>query len=312
MTLLTALAFKIVCLGMASFMAVLYLASLAALLELLGYALWSSLALYPGNLVRYYLLFEAAFIVFNEFRYRIWNTHSAHHLPSMTEDRFNALYNEFVSTNLNPQQFIEGWFMGSKAADLTRCDMESWVCAMFFHVTSTSELDHEQLVMLEKVVSVMEEKFAYQLPKRLVSQAPLDKITLTVRDPLFLVRPALFYIAIRFAFWGGLLLLSRLGFTSLSVPHPGLDCYHRKALKCLAPPHQKPAIVLFHGLGIGLSTYARFIQKLMTDFPEQDVVLFEMASISMRLNTDHVLPSEFADHVADTLSRLGIEEAVFV
>ncbi|KAJ3299710.1 hypothetical protein HDV03_002823, partial [Kappamyces sp. JEL0829] len=100
---------------MASFMAVLYLASLAALLELLGYALWSSVALYPGNLVRYYLLFEAAFIVFNEYHYRIWNTHSVQHLPTMSKNRFNALYNEFVSTNLNPQQFIEGWFMGSKA-----------------------------------------------------------------------------------------------------------------------------------------------------------------------------------------------------
>jgi pimeloyl-ACP methyl ester carboxylesterase len=165
--------------------------------------------------------------------------------------------------------------------------------------------------MLESVVCLLEDKLSASLSKRSSMQKPLDKVTLTVRDPLFVVRPLLFYAAIRGMFWVGLGILHYLGFSELQISHPGVEVHYKRARKFLAFQH-KPAIVLFHGLGIGLSIYARFIQKLTKDFPEQDIILFEMASISMRLDMNHVLPAEFAHLVSDTLSRIGVEKAIFI
>ncbi len=73
---------------------------------------------------------------------------------------------------------------------------KSRICTHRAHTLSSSECF--------PVVCLLEDKLSASLSKRSSMQKPLDKVTLTVRDPLFVVRPLLFYAAIRGMFWVGL------------------------------------------------------------------------------------------------------------
>jgi pimeloyl-ACP methyl ester carboxylesterase len=71
-----------------------------------------------------------------------------------------------------------------------------------------------------------------------------------------------------------------------------------------------PAIVFFHGLGIGLTSYIPFVFALAIQNPDRNILLFEMPSIQMKLNENHVLPSEYASHVAQVLLSLGLKNNI--
>jgi hypothetical protein len=123
--------FTSVCIGMAISMALIYIFSMLAVLERAWYLLYS--IPYPGGFIRYYLIFEGLFISLSEVRFRFLNKHENDHLPRMSLHRFERLYQEFQSNNLDLMRFLEGWFLGSKVGDVTRCDIEEWVSSMFFH-----------------------------------------------------------------------------------------------------------------------------------------------------------------------------------
>jgi pimeloyl-ACP methyl ester carboxylesterase len=69
---------------------------------------------------------------------------------------------------------------------------------------------------------------------------------------------------------------------------------------------KEPAIVFFHGLGIGLTSYVLFAAGLAFHYPDRTILLFEMPSITMKLDDNHVLPFEFSSHVAECLVSLGL------
>jgi pimeloyl-ACP methyl ester carboxylesterase len=75
---------------------------------------------------------------------------------------------------------------------------------------------------------------------------------------------------------------------------------------------EEPPIVFFHGLGIGLTSYLPFIAALAVQHQHRNIVLFEMPSIQMKLDENHVLPSEFALHVNCCLLQLGFKRNIFI
>jgi pimeloyl-ACP methyl ester carboxylesterase len=84
----------------------------------------------------------------------------------------------------------------------------------------------------------------------------------------------------------------------------GLPFYMRSG------PSRDPAIVFFHGLGIGLTAYIPFVLALAVHYPDRNIVLFEMPSIQMKLDENHVLPAEFATHVAYCLKSLKLDRNI--
>ena len=46
-------------------------------------------------------------------------------------------------------------------------------------------------------------------------------------------------------------------------------------------------------------------------YPDRNIVLFEMPSISMKLDENHILPQDFSNHVASTLLSLSLKSAIF-
>jgi pimeloyl-ACP methyl ester carboxylesterase len=69
-------------------------------------------------------------------------------------------------------------------------------------------------------------------------------------------------------------------------------------------------LVFFHGLGIGLVTYIPFILSLIINQPLRPILLFEMPSISMIWEDNHILPKEYATHVSECLKGLKIVKCI--
>jgi pimeloyl-ACP methyl ester carboxylesterase len=121
---------------------------------------------------------------------------------------------------------------------------------------------------------------------------------LTIDPPAIFHRPFVYYVAVRVIDLLCRLLLQLLGFVRKT--DGTLPFYMRTG------PSKLPAIVFFHGLGIGLISYIPFVIALSISYPDRNILLFEMPSITMRLVENHVLPKEFAAHVADCLYSLGL------
>ena len=128
-------------------------------------------------------------------------------------------------------------------------------------------------------------------------------------------KPLAHYTLIQVINYSAIFLYSNLGFQRL-CSIKGFPVFYRKGSSSASPP-----LVFFHGLGIGLPSYLPFISDLVINQPDRTcillfsffylVVLFEMPSISMQLDDNHVLPKEYSTHVSECLEGLGLSKCVF-
>jgi pimeloyl-ACP methyl ester carboxylesterase len=294
--------FILVCFGMAASMGVIYLVSLACLLELLVAVVYQTE--FHWSMVKAYFVLESLFILWSEVRFRIGHSKNGH-LPKLGPEHFTAFYEEIDSDDFQPNDFLSGWFHGKGIDQITAEDLEEWVAGMFFN--TSAELDATQMEIKNHVFHVLQKKNV-KLNHRRPGQMPLPKVLLTTKTPFLLVRPLLFYAGIKMMYFVGLAALKLMEFENCGTGHRGIHAFYKKKTKS----GNGKAIVLFHGLGIGLSLYAPFIYQLGQKFPDHDIVLFEMASICMKLDTNYVLPSKYADQVKSMLAKLNIHEAVFI
>jgi hypothetical protein len=113
-----------VSLGMVMFMACLYVASIAALIELIYALIFSKIYIYSGW--KLWLLLEGIFIVSLEAKYRLFTVYSSGHLPT-SEDRFYAALREFRSDRFIPTEFFRGWFFGSELDEISIEELREWI-----------------------------------------------------------------------------------------------------------------------------------------------------------------------------------------
>jgi hypothetical protein len=175
---------------------------------------------------------------------------------------------------------------------------------MFFN--TTTQLNDQQNEILDDVLNLLDRK-GVELVKRQEHSKPLPMLRLTTDPPFLLVRPFLFYAGIKVVYVAGILSMKFLGFKNKQTNHKGVHMWYRKRSN-----DPEKAIILFHGLGIGLSLYIPYIMLLIKEFQNHDIVLYEMASISMKLDTHYVMPSDYADLVKTSLHSLNIKKAVLV
>lgn len=279
-------------------MAAIYIASFIVALQLL----WHGLKNFNWTPIKLYLLAEAIFIVYTEVRFR-YKEDSNKHLPSLKPDRFQPLRTELERSDFDSKEFIKGWFYGAEQG-ITSDDIRDWIRGMFFN--TTAQLNAEQSGILNDVFNILEQK-GLELQQRKKDSKPSPMLRLTTDPPFLLVRPFLFYAGIKVAYIAGIVSLRMLGFKNKPTNHKGVHMWYRKLSN-----NPEKAIVLFHGLGIGLSIYIPFVILLIKEFPNHDIVLYEIASISMKLDTNYVMPSDYANLVNTSLHSLYIEKAVFI
>jgi hypothetical protein len=294
--------FKVVSLGMALTMMLLYIISVYSVLETIFKLIFGFE--YSLTIFRAWLLLEGIFIISTEFKYRILTDFSSSHLPTLDHERFEAVLKEFGSVDFVPEQFFEGWFFGCDYKHITVGDLKEWFSSMFFH-KHTRNLSAKENNMISNALNEIVKKSCsvVQDDNDFIS---IKKIKLTTDHAWFIVRPMIFYIAIRLADKVGNFAYKSLGFKLGRIGNMGLIIHHRKGTSRLPP------IVLFHGLGIGLCTYVPFVTGMIKRFQDRDIILFEMTSVTMRMDDRYILPKEFADYVALSLSRIVDRKCIFI
>ena len=120
--------------------------------------------------------------------------------------------------------------------------MEEWVACLFFN-SRPQQLNEEQLEMSNEFLTMLQDKLGFKLCRRRSDQQPIRKILLTLDAPVIYHRPFAYYAVVRFIDMICRFIMNFLGFQrriSGTLPY-----------SIRRGTSSEPAVVFFHGLGIG-------------------------------------------------------------
>ncbi|EPZ32945.1 hypothetical protein O9G_005422 [Rozella allomycis CSF55] len=248
-----------------------------------------------------WLISEIFFALIQHLKYRTFRNIGASHLPVVDNVYYEKILKEWTGdTDFDLKGFLSGWFFNADFNSITIEDLEEWLSATLFN-KRISELELTEKGNIDSLRRAIEEKENHIFPKR-KNQTKLRKILLTLDSIRIQHRPIIYYAFIKLFHFGCKVILSILGFNSHT--NHTLPYYSRLG------NDKEPALIFFHGLGIGLSTYIPLVAGLVVNYPNRNIILFEMPSISMQLDDNHVLPQEYASHVAECLIGFGLKKNI--
>ena len=271
----------------------------------IGHSLWHKIPISPLGMIEIYLVIEAIFFMGMNIKYSIFKklVDSLNHLPQVSKIDFLDLQTEFLNIP-DIKSWVEGWFLKTPWDKITYEDCEEW-CACALFNSRPLELEENQLFMARELVQTIEEKLPGPFRRRGLNEKGCPKLLLTLDSPKIYHRPLIVYLGIVFIHGFSRAALKTVGYSYFRNSSQGLPFFFRNGSS------KKPAIVFFHGLGIGVSIYVLTCAGLAFKYPDRDIILFEMPSVSMKLDDNHLFPEEFSDHVANTLADLGIDSGIF-
>jgi hypothetical protein len=259
--------------------------------------------IFGGNLVfswgACWILIDLGFMGLVQWRFG--NRNCAAHMPATNRETVMKVVKELENPRSveSIENFFAGWFFGREPSQLSRGDILEWTACMIYnkrmeHLSSAETEDI--LYFLARLEKALRFRFAEGPSKA-------KKLLLTLDPVTFCHRPLLFYAGIRAADIYTRSALWRSGFIRKS--QIGIVSYVRLGLSS-----QELPLIFFHGIGIGLYPYLRFILQILKRFPDRTVILFEKKSISMRLCSNHLLPEQYALRIRSTLAQLDINRVV--
>ncbi|KAK1830133.1 Alpha/Beta hydrolase protein [Podospora conica] len=280
------------------------------------------------------LLLEIAFVAFIYRPHKARLARLADHPPPLTHPERLALFERCVANIPNWERYLLVWFLDADPSEIKRDNVRDFVLWAFFDRDASGDEtpdDEEQIeVLLRRIESVL----GRELPPGRGSASPLR---LTI-DPVL--------IRYHSVIWYGIIALLDLithailrfhGFT-YHAPHtttaqaitatfpptavlrtlplpltqraispaPNLPYWHR--------PHRSSThrpILFFHGIGIGLWPYTRFLSTLTTD-PSIGLIALELLPVSARLTAPPLSRSAFVSQVRAILAAHGWDDFVVV
>ena len=209
------------------------------------------------GILEIYFALEAIFLTLINVKYSFFKklVDSSNHLPQVGRAEFQDLKAEFMRIK-DVREWLEGWFLKTPWDQISYQDFEEW-CACYLFNSRVYDLEGSQLQMVEELVKAIQEKLPKPFSQRNIDEQGCPKILLTLDTPKIYHRPMIVYVgiiqviilgiqAIHFVCRGILMIL---GYVHVKNSKQGLPYYVRKGKS------KAPAIVFFHGLGIGMSTY---------------------------------------------------------
>jgi pimeloyl-ACP methyl ester carboxylesterase len=184
---------------------------------------------------------------------------------------------------------------------------------IFSFSRSVFKMNPNQAAMCNRLIDGFEKRLGHRFRRNseVLDDTGTRKILLTL-DPITIYhKPLAHYILVQGIHLGSVMIFSALGFKRYQGSAYKIPFYYRKGSPKYSNSVPKPPpLVFFHGLGIGLSAYVPLIGGLVVNQPQRTIVLFEMPSISMRLDDNHILPEEYANHVQECLTGLGLGKCI--
>jgi hypothetical protein len=196
----------------------------------------------------------------------------------------------------NPRKFLEGWFFNTQIENISRSDVMKWIAGMCFNKHS-EKLSETELDQAHKLLHLLETEMDHQF----TSKSTKTKAMLLTLDPIEIMpRPLVFYAATKSISYATRVSLWALGFERKC--HKSITTYIRRGSSDSIP------IVFFHGIGIGITPYLRFIHSIIGTYADRTIILFEMSSVAMQLKLNHMLPEDCAKIYHQELQRLEIKK----
>jgi hypothetical protein len=221
----------------------------------------------------------------------------------MSGNDFELVLKEIQSPKATPcpRSFIQGWFLGLSYDQISREDLLKWTFGICFN-TTLAQLDESDGIRSDRLVEIFENLIGHKFVERPSTQ----KMILLTTDPSEIVyRPMLFYgvtNALDICIRG---LLSCYRFKRFDEKH--CITYYRKGRDEAAS-----TLVFFHGIGLGLVPYIRFILSLVHRFPNRSILLFEMPFIAMKLSKNYCLPKKFSRLVFEKCQELKVKDLTLI
>jgi pimeloyl-ACP methyl ester carboxylesterase len=195
----------------------------------------------------------------------------------------------------DPRKFLEGWFFNTPIEHISRSDVMKWIAGMCFN-KHPETLNESETSQAHKLIDFLETGMGHRFPCTYNG----TKTMLLTLDPIEMMpRPLIFYAATKSMFYATRVSLWALGFERKT--HPSITLYIRKGSNDAVP------IVFFHGIGIGITPYLRFVHSIVATYPDRTLILFEMSSVAMQLKLNHMLPEDCAKIYYQELQSLKID-----
>ncbi|KAH7324367.1 hypothetical protein B0I35DRAFT_406183 [Stachybotrys elegans] len=246
------------------------------------------------------------------------------HPPPLPPDKRRELFNLCLNNVSCMETYLQGWFMGAKMHDIQRDNVREFLLWAFFDTqdddldAGDSRVEHE----LDEYIAVVEKRLGRPLKP---GRGPAKSLRLTL-DSVHATYRGLTWYAVIFLVdqlthlamsWYGFQYHARAPSEVLKMfpprpqellcrqrsPTPGLGYWHY--------PHtdsSKRPVVFFHGIGVGLWTYVRFLREICTshaDGGSVGVIAVELLPVSFRLTNPLPDKASFITQMSKILKHHG-------
>lgn len=258
----------------------------------------------------------------------------AKHPPAQTREQRQALLGQILENVPSLEGYLKGWFLGADLKDVKRENLREFLLWALF------DKDQDDLVAKNPAVEVEVAEYITKIEKRLGrtldnGRGPAKSLRLTIDDIDTTYRGLIWYIIVFFVDqfthqvllrWYGFGYYARSPLASDDVfpPRPQTISSKRQSpvpnLSYWMQPHEagndaKP-IVFFHGIGIGLLSYMRFIAQVHQASKSKGkgvgIIAFELLPISFRLTEPPPSRTEFVQQVTRILDFHQWKEVTLV
>ncbi|KAH8825005.1 hypothetical protein DL96DRAFT_1670307 [Flagelloscypha sp. PMI_526] len=287
------LAFIVSCITVLRLIAPLSLAYLAFSLYLWK-PVWTIWLLIPSIPEAFFFLF--VYLPRREFLQK----QARHQPPPLSKDEREALFQRCLAyiPTTSPSLFPTGWFLPPEAVN--RHNVLEWLAYALF-ARKLENIQEEHQIELEGYANRLELARGEAFPEGRAQKTKLMELSFQ-RVPMC-HRPLVWYLIIGIVDHFSAIRLLLLGFRHYVPPGTkrwrtfpfrlftlfsrtgktgNVSFWHRPAPSD-SVEDPKPAVMLFHGIGIGMFPYVPFVASLIKKSPQQDYVLVEVLQISSRM-----------------------------
>ncbi|KAM4055993.1 alpha beta hydrolase fold family [Hirsutella rhossiliensis] len=303
----------------------LYVALLAALCLGHGVIPWNSTA---ARTLCALLASEALFYAFVWIPYTRRLRQPASHPAPLSPSARSDLFRRCMANVANPESYLRGWFLGADIDDIGHQNVREFLLWAFFDMSEADALisPHREAISaeLDDYVAIAEARLGRPLgPGR--GSAQSLRLTLDRIDTAY--RSLAWYVVILAVDHASHVAMSWHGFRYYArAPAAAANTFPPRPLELLARrrspapglgywyhPHQSGQddlpVLFFHGIGIGLWTYVRFLTDLRAASKPgangrgRGVIAVEILSVSFRLTPPVLGKADFLQEMASILDH---------
>ena len=246
------------------------------------------------------------------------------HPPPLSREQRLTLFRRCIDRDVvpDPEAYVKGWFLGADPGAIGRENVKEFLAWAYFEQDGVAALGREEREDLEGFVGAIEEMLGRRFPE---GRGGAEAIRLTLDEVETRYRSVLWYLIVGIADLLTHLYLTAHGFRYYAQPRGEALSVFPPRIQQLTASRRSPApeigywyrphaalerrpIVFFHGIGIGLLAYMRFMVEIAKTGGGVGVLAVEMLPISFRLCGPPLTKPAFLHAMTTILDHHGLSE----